>query len=277
MAVKKSVPKNSENKSSKNNSGTKSTKLSEGGRKFLFAAAIFLIIALCALIAWLVYVIPQKLMNDNPRFALKQVNVVSPGYWSGKGDEVLTKLELKKGMSIFQINVGAVREKALQNIDNIKDAEVSLVLPDMIVFNLTERIPRAELGNGQFVIDEDGKMFKRSESMAADRKGSLPKLIMKSNGNKNLQLEAVKLIMTANSECPDIVIKSIVIDSSYEFKVVLTHRNGQDLQVVFPIGGESYSTLFNKLQNAILHTALKGENPVGFDLRSKNYAIPKYK
>lgn len=272
MAVKKSSSKTSANKSGKSQaSDTKSSNGVSGFKKFLFTVSIFLLVILCAFITWLICMIPQKLMNENPRFYLRKIDVSNSGYWSAaRGKELLSEVGLSEGMNLFQINIKEIRERTLK-IPNIKDADVSLVLPDKIVFNLIERVPRAEMDavNGVVVVDEEGAMFKRDESMVADRKSALPKLIMTPKGNKELQQEAVKLIITANQECPDIHIKSIIIGRDC-FDVYLTHGGERNLHVIFPV--ENYSASFNYLQNAILHTALKGENPAGFDLRYKNSA-----
>lgn len=276
MAVKKTSKEKSSGKETKNAGSKAETGSNHSVRKFFITLLILLIIAFCVLIVWLLCIIPGKLMYENPRFKLKHVDVRSTGYWHGKGDVLVSRLgsEVVSGMNIFRLNVGNIRKKLLE-VPNVEDAEVQVVLPDMLVCNIRERIPRAEFGRGA-VIDEHGVIFRRSESSAANR--TLPRLII-NNPDKKLQKEAISLIMTATRECQNIIIDSIKIDSPYHFEVNLQtmYRGDQRWRVLFPIGSESYSILFNKLQNAILHTYLKRDNPIGFDLRFKTYATPIYK
>jgi cell division septal protein FtsQ len=276
MAVKKtskeSVPAKGAKKAvEKSDAGSNSSI-----RKFFITLLLVLLVVFCVLVIWIICIIPGKLMYENPRFKLKNIEVKSHGFWHGKGDILISRLgkEALPEMNIFRLNVGNIRKKLLE-VPNVEDAEVQIVLPDMLVCNIRERIPRAEFGGGA-VIDEHGVIFKRSESSAANR--TLPRLIVK-NPDKKLQKEAISLIMTATRECRNIIIQSIKIDSYYHFEVNLQtmHRGDQNWKVLFPIGSESYSILFNKLQNAILHSYLKRDNPIGFDLRFKTYATPIYK
>lgn len=274
MAIRKTA------ESAKNNKpAAKKTNETEKGRGkgFFLPLIIILLIVFCALIIYLVCMIPNKLMYKNPRFKLQKVEVTSPGFWHGKGDMLLSKLgnDVKIGTNIFLLNVGDIRKKLLDKVSNIEDAEVQIVLPDMLVFDIRERIPRAEFG-GNIVVDEYGKLFKRSESSAANR--TLPRLIKK-NPDPKLQREAIRLIMTATRECQNIVIESVKIENPryFEVRLLTMNYNNRSWKVIFPIESESYSILFNKLQSAILHTYLKRDNPIGFDLRFKNYATPIYK
>lgn len=275
MAIKKGSSKKTTPKDNKNPAAK--TEGQEGGafRKILFTLVILLAIVFCSLVVWLVCMIPGQLMYENPRFKLRRIEVKSSGYWHGKGDKLLSRLapEVVLDTNIFCLNAGEIRKKLLA-VPSIEEAEVQFVLPDMVVFNIRERIPRAEVGGGA-VIDENGKIFKRSESSAANR--TLPRLII-SNPDKNLQKEAIQLITTATRECKHIVIESVKIESAFclEVQLITLLHGNQRWKVLFPVGTESYSTLFDKLQSAILHTYLKRDNPVGFDLRFKTYAAPLY-
>ncbi len=274
MAVKTITEKN---QNSKNTSGKAKSAAKGIWGRFCFPVMIVLSLAFCVFAIWLICLIPCKLLYENPRFNLQRIEVKSPGFWHGKGDLLIARLgddSVRTGINVFNLDAGDVRKKLLK-VHNIEDAEVQIVLPDMIVFNIRERIPRAELGRN-IVVDEYGKLFKRSESSASNR--TLPRLIKK-NPDKKLQIEAINLIMTATRECQNIVIESIKIDNPHYFEVILLtmlHDNRR-WKVLFPIGSESYGSLFNKLQNAILHTYLNRDTPIGFDLRFKTYATPLYK
>ena len=263
--------------SGKNTRSTTGKPVNGAWRGIPFVKFVVIPVVFCIFVIGMICIIPGKLMYKNQRFALRHIEVNSPGFWNNKGEMLISRLgdnSVTSGTNIFRLDVGNIRKKLLK-ISNIEDAEVRIVLPDMIVFNIRERIPRAEIDGG-FVVDEYGKLFKRSESSAADR--TLPRLIKK-NPDPKLQKEAIDLIMTATRECQNIVIESIKIDNPHYFEVRLLTmiHNNRSWKILFPIGSESYSILFNKLQSAILHTYLNRENPVGFDLRFKNYASPLYK
>lgn len=244
--------------------------VSEKKRKLLWCFLTALLCTVLFLLIWGAILIPGKLTSDNPRFNLRSHDVQGIGYWQKNSSELLRRVNITPGVNVFTLNVGEIR-KHLLGISNIESAEVQIVLPDMLIFRINERVPRA-IVNKNFVIDENGKIFKRSESAAADR--TLP--VISGKRDKTLYKEAVALIMTANRECRDIVIDKIDIKDEFSMTVWLTYRGDRQWKVIFPVAKESYSILFNKLQNAILHCALKRDNPVGFNLRYREYAIPIY-
>lgn len=274
MALKDSSKvKNGEKQAQGKSGGMSATDVSGRHRKALLILAFLVLLIVLSAAVWLLLLIPGQLTVGNPRFNLKNVYVPGVGYWHNRGDELLSRLKIKKGTNLFDLNAGEIRKKLLE-LPNVENAEVQLVLPDMIVFNINERVPRAAIDRIA-VIDEHGVIFKRSESLAADHR-KLPQIVMRSGGRKSLQQEAVALIMTANRECKDIEIDRIILDNPSFMTVELTYRNDRQWVVKFPFTPDEFGSLFNKLQNAILHCALNRENPIGFDLRFKEYAIPLY-
>ncbi|MBE6389549.1 MAG: FtsQ-type POTRA domain-containing protein [Lentisphaerae bacterium] len=264
MAVKKTTAKNSD-------AGE-----AVGGRvifrRLLFGISIFSCIALLGAGVWLICRLPDVLMYQNQRFEFKHPVIQSAGYWGrpGKQQELLDRIGLNGKINIFGIDVGDVRKKVL-NIDNIRDAEVQIVLPDTLIFRLEERIPLAYVG-GDMVIDEDGERFGRTESVALDRE--LPFIVGYREDRSDKISEALKLIVTANRNCQALKIKKILV-SNYDYLDVFLVYRGRDLRVKFPLN-KDYADLFNKLQSAVLHSYLNRENPSGFDLRYRDYAIPEY-
>lgn len=241
-------------------------------RRILFGLLILAAAAVAAGIIWMICQLPDVLMFKNERFKFKHAEIQSTGYWKkqGKEQELLERIGLNKDINLFEVNVGDIRKKVLA-IGNIRDAEVQIMLPDMIIFRLAERIPLANVG-GDEVIDEYGRKFKRSESAASDR--VLPIILGCRDDRADKVKEALKLIATANRNCQAVTIKRVLV-SQYEYlDVFLTYR-GRDLRVKFPLN-KDYGDLFNKLQSAVLHTYLNRENPVGFDLRFRDYTIPEY-
>lgn len=274
MAVKKSTVKSS--------SGRRKGNVASGGamsflRKTLLVFSVLLVAVLSAGGVWLLCMIPGKLLYKNPRFKLLRVETRGSGYWQGKGIELLAHGDIQLGKNIFTINPGKVKNSILARIGSIAEIDVQLVLPDTIVFKTIERIPRALLTDGigepLLVIDENGFIFPRHESTASNQR--LPVIKAFDLKNRELLKEAVSLIVIANREYGDITIKEIVADNSMHMLIRLTYRNGKELKVYFPVAVEDYSVLFNRLQNAILNSAVTRDNPVGYDLSQSRVQIIK--
>ena len=278
MAVKKTAGSSGGKAVKKSSSDRSSAEQVSGIRIFLLWMLLFVFLIVIGGIIWLFWLIPGKLMHENPRFIVRRFEVESSGYWAGRGDELVAKINAlnekelicKNQTNIFSVDVASVR-KTISNIRSIQNAEVHLVLPDMIVFKLNERIPRAVFAANGYVVDENAEMFPLKESLAADTERRLPEI----RGSKAMLREAIDLIMTANRDCEDIVIYSIDTAKYRDrLEVILTYRNDRPWVVWFPVDGRNYNILLNRLKNLIIQTSIEGKRYTGFDLRPSDYAVP---
>jgi len=125
-----------------------------GARLTLKVLGVFLGIAAFFALVWLTH---RALFQGNPNLTLKTVVVRSAGWWRGRTDAVSRIARLKPGdQNIFSVDLAKVREAVLAE-PSVKDVKVSRILPDILVVDIVERVPRAFLyvkGNAQ-VLDDD--------------------------------------------------------------------------------------------------------------------------
>jgi cell division septal protein FtsQ len=173
---------------------------------------------------------------------------VKNGYWRGRNLELMQKLNIPLAANVFTLDIGKIREKCLE-LGNVEEASVQLVLPDMLVFEFKERVPRAVI-DGDMFIDEKGVKFKKEESTEATY--VLPEIVGDSS-NQFVVSKAVELILVATRECRDITVKRVDISNPNELRVILVSDllgRERDLEVLFPVN-RNFSELFNELQNVI--------------------------
>lgn len=250
------IRKNNSESSSKNGairggaakkSGGRASAGSSVLRKIFLTCSLLLLAALAGGVVFLLCLIPRELVFRNPRFKLYRIEVKN-GYWRGRNLELIQRLGIPLAANLFTLDVGKIRNKCLE-LGNVEDASVQVVLPDMLVFEFKERVPRAVI-DGDMFIDEKCVKFKRQESAQATY--VLPEIVGNSS-NKNAVQKAVELIMTATRECRDITIRQVNIVKPNELQVILCsdlYGRSKDLTVIFPTD-RNFSELFNELQNVI--------------------------
>lgn len=226
----------------------------------LSAAAVALILLILAIIF-----LPRVMYTRNPRLVFKNLEIDSTGYWQKQPKLLLERIGLEYGTNMFAINPADIREKLESEIPSIESAEVRFVLPDTLKIKINERIPRASLysANSPLVVDRNGKVMKRAESSAIIQK--LP-VIKHFRSENQVQLQAaLKLIMSALSNYPEIAIQEISLSVKNELRVSLYYRERKRCVVLLPSStDEDYDFLLSKLQTVIL---TYGSNWQIFDLR----------
>ena len=245
---------------------------SEKSRKVLiFCLLLALTLAFAVGVIWFCVRIPGALKNRNPRFTLRRVEVKSSGYWQGKDQELCSILHLNPGGdNLFAVDPAELRKRVLERMPNVDGCEIGLVLPDTLVVNLTERIPRAVLSsaNGTVVVDAEGKFFKRKLSSAADRPLPVLHKFSRKRGMSEQCLPALKLLMTTIRDYPDIKIESIAVGDPDSLEVKMVYRDYIPCVALFAVR-EDYHEQINALQSAIL----SGEVRPKYDLRFKNQVV----
>ena len=277
MAIKKNTARTAVKKGGAGKTPVSSA--GNGGRRLVVAFFLLLAVILLGGIIFLVCFIPGQMMCNNDRFKLKQVEIIGSGYWNNsKKLDLIGKLGFNIGENIFKLNAGKIRQKARNTINNIEDAEVSFILPDMVVFRIKERIPVAQVelsdreSNDSWVADDKGKLFKKSESSANKR--NLP-LITGDTGNQKMLTAALKLISTANREYKDIRIAEVIIEKSHLNALIIYGTDMTRYEILLPEDGD-FKDLLHKLQNIIVQSYLRNMNinkPI--DLRFRNQATMK--
>lgn len=189
-----------------------SFKLSRRGKIILGACILVVGIAVAVFLVWFSY---RELFTDNPRFTLRRVKVNSIGWWNGKDAYVAAIADLKKGATgLFQLNLPEIRSRLLRE-PSVEDVIVARRLPDTLEFSITERIPRALLGNlkSPFVLDSSAVVMHRDKCVKID--GNLPVIQyfrdpIPAFGTRFERLKpSVDLIMLTVTDFPDIRIGSI--------------------------------------------------------------------
>ena len=122
---------------------------------------------------------------NNNHFLLHSVIVKSEGWWNDKFEELLSLLnnkpgenpiepllKVKKGeTNIFTLDLRLIRERIKSKAPSIESIEVRRVLPDTLVFDVVERIPRAFLfdENSGKVVDGDGYVMPKNLCVNLDK------------------------------------------------------------------------------------------------------------
>ena len=224
-----------------------------------------------ALVAGLV-VLRRVLFTSNPRFLLREVSVQSEGYWRDRSPALASRLGIHLGDNLFSIDPGELRRR-LAAIPNVEHCEVTRILPDTLHLRIVERIPRAILSNpgGRFVVDEEGIVIPRRESMA-DKLPQLPVIfgfrsqIIEPGQKLDELAPALEVIMQAALNFPDIRI--MVVDMRNPGKTVISmrFRDQKVCRVLIPAKDRDVNILLTALQSAILKAERSGNTRGIFDL-----------
>ncbi len=268
---KKTVKDDRSGKGDGNSDGKKHSWL----HKLVLWVCIVLFVCLIAGIVFLLCQIPNGLMLKNPRMALYQIEVRSSNnYWHENKSRLWQICNLKTGQSLFSVDVGDVRRRLLA-LSSIEDASVQLSLPDMLIVDLSERVPVAVIGEDTFV-DKNGICFKKEESSYSKQKKLFPVISgnVESGGNlsNNREVCAVLQLLAVADNHSNIKIHEVKIENRDLLIVKLTDQSSnRDFIFKFPTG-KDFSSLFNRVNNILFDVSNRGENSSEFDLRYDNAA-----
>lgn len=260
MAIKKTANKNHPNAKASGGSAKSSGGKVSAGRLVLFCMFVLLVLAVLSGVIYLLCQIPGKLLYSNRRFMLRRVEIQNSGYWRERNDEFMRRCGIATGTNLFSIDVKKLRQRTA-SIANVKNAEISVVLPDKLIFKLEERTPLARVERDRLV-DSDGMMFKVSES--AVEVGNLP-LIIGNTADHAMLKKALQLIDTVNRNFHWLKLNTINIKESH-LEVFLTHQQVRTLRVLFPADGDC-KDLLRKLETTIVKCQSQGREFSGVDLR----------
>lgn len=174
--------------------------------------------ALAAGIAFGVLAIVPQWFAENPRMVVRRIELTSPpdpesgnfppynGYWSSHKVPLMTRLEIREPMSLWQIDPGELRRKLEDpgTFSSIRSARVYRIPPDILRIALAERYALATVrGSNNLAVDENAMLFDLRESRWANFSGRRPRISLNAPGNRpgvrdSRLIPAVALIMEVN-------------------------------------------------------------------------------
>ena len=215
----------------------------------------------------------RQWFTDNRHLVLQRLDVISSGYWNGRGDELAERLDLKPGTEMFRINLAEMR-RALENIPCIIKAEIRRELPGTLRIKLTERVPRAYLGgdNSPFVVDENGVVMLRDESNVGKRRLPFIKIIGMTKNPAPGQIvkeaaPALAVIMLTKRDFPSCDVYAVLMRGDDTMRCLLKYKRFKSFQwVTVPTTAPDMARRFDMLENAIIEYLRRGDRPHEFDL-----------
>ena len=275
MAIAKKQPAKTSSTSS-----AKSTKRSSVAwwKRVLFGMLILFTLILFTVVGYFLMKLPSRLI-DNPRFTLRNIEVRNVagtvGYWVKHQDKLAKEIGISADdkMKMFALETNELREKLLK-VASVEDGKVHFVLPDTIVLEVQERIPRASLPelNPFVVADRNGKKMDVRKTIVGSA-AKLPRIIGARGGDEKIRY-ALDLIMTVLNSYPDITIEQAFVNYKNYMIVLLKFRDQPRLyKVYFPTDGESFEYLLITLENAILEAGKNGDFRRTFDLRNRDQVV----
>ena len=116
-------------------------------------------------------VVGYRWLTGSPRFALASVEVRGAG--EAPRARVERAVEPALGENVFRVSLEAI-ERRLRGEPWVADVEVRRRLPDGLIIDVEQRRPAAlvDLG-GLYLVDEDGRAFKRADLAAGEADGLL--------------------------------------------------------------------------------------------------------
>lgn len=233
------------------------------------AAAVFAVVAVC-----------KALFTENPRFNLQKVLITGTGYWKNHPEKLAGKIKLEKGTNLFKLDLKTVRRKT-ETIPGIDSCSVMRILPDTLLFQVVERVPRAVLGssNSPWLVDSKAIVMPRTQVMSKIRR--LPtisgiSLAGAKNGKPfNAVKTAVDLIMTATRDFPDFTIIQISLKNPDKMFVYLKYRRYPMYRVMFPVKHRGLKFELQVLQSAIINALKNGDRRTYYDMSYEGKVVIK--
>ena len=232
-------------------------------RGIILIAVVFCCFGLLALGCWQ---FKKLLFEHNDHFLLRRVVIDSPGWWGKTEDSrnrLLSKLQLNvKEDNLFSYQLPKLRQ-LLCSIPSIESAQVERILPDTLKLTISERIPRAFLGNSQsiLVLDFSGMVMSKDECVEINPR--MPVIFGHPTegvtpGTRLPQLQPVlEVISEALMNFGDFRIVAIRISQTDAIQLKLFYKDSRLYNGLMPPGNANY--YLNMLQSAI-EEALRTNN-----------------
>jgi len=239
---------------------------------------VFALAAVGALFWW----VHHALFQGNPNLTLKKVVVRSVGWWRGRSDDVARIARLKPGdQNIFSIDLSKVRSDVLAK-PSVKSVRVSRILPDILVVDIVERVPRAFVyfqGNAE-VLDDDCVVMTTDECV--DVSPRLPVVTGFRAGKDDLlpgrvakaALPAVELLDDLADHYPDLEVRRVSL-SNPEYFALRAFYPGIRGEFDLYLDRAKLSSKLVKLGGVLSNTAKLRPNAKVVDMRCDSQAVVK--
>lgn len=105
--------------------------------------------------------IKRSLFSRNEHFTIKQVLIKGSVSWEAREVQILQYGKIKLGeTNLFSVDIRKLREKII-SLPSVENASVSRKLPDILIINIEERIPRVAFNfhGRRWYADEKGVVF----------------------------------------------------------------------------------------------------------------------
>lgn len=236
--------------------------------------ALLLLASAVAVCLWLHHV----MFRSNPRLVFRELHVSSSGYWNQRDEELIRTLGLKRNSNIFDLDLGKLRRQ-LRSVPSIADARVQRILPDTLMVEVSERMPRAIINypRSRWVIDEEAVVMERTRSMANSI--VLPTITGVAHtrlkgGDRLPELQpALDVINAVVRSYPDMEILMVSVSNSEQLDFYIRYRNGKTYRVLMPAKNRGVEYMLNALQSAIIQAYQKGEERTTINLSFDGLAV----
>ena len=273
---------------SKNNSPKTKEPMSPQKKLALKIALLFVIFGmiLCCLIFGAIYFY-KAICTENSNYTLRNIRVISNGYWNNKSRLIGLHLNLIPRKSadsrpnpenIFSIDIDKLRSKALE-LPGVKNCEVRRILPDSIEFNIVERFPRAVLSDSpNFLLDEDGVVLNKkycSLNAALPLVIGLKKRQLKENQKLEECFNAMQIIVLTLRSYSDIEISAVDVSKKDSLTFYVRYNKGRSYRAIMPNSLDGIDTRLKALRTALIRTHNSKENVNVFNLTFDGRVICK--
>lgn len=238
----------------------KSGKMSSKTRVILALCVIFAGIALIAAAFWFSL---RWLFYENPRLVIRELQLeCTSGYWAGKTEqersvkaqEFAKRIGIVLGeTNLFAVDLRRLRDTIRRDQPEIEHISIRRELPDLLVFQIQNRVPRADTGFGYF-LDDDGVAL-RPSYYTSDRRTGLP-VVYSENLRRELSLTSkgkttdpeigvalafIRMVVTSEDPCISrITIRKIIVIRNPDVRYLqceLTYRDDpKPYRVLLPAG-----------------------------------------
>lgn len=254
--------KKSDKKSAKKPKNTAPAKpMSEESKTLLKVILLFVIFGtiLCALIFGSMYIY-RAMCTENSNYLLRNIEVISNGFWDGRNKIVgnFLKLRLNKN-NIFKLELKDIHEKTLR-LPGVKSCDIRRILPDTIQINLIERVPRAKISrHNAYLVDEEGIILYKKYCMQTAQ--ILP-LITGLPANKKFTINskvpefynAMQIITITLRYYSDIEILAVDVRDKDFLKFYVRYNKGRMRQAIMPNSLNGIDIRLKALRTALIRS-----------------------
>ena len=224
-------------------------------------ALIFVVfgVILCGLIFGAIYLY-KAICTENSNYVLRNVEVVSNGFWNKRDKAVSKFLKLKlSGDNIFKLDLKLLKNKALL-LPGVKYCEVKRILPDTLQLDFVERVPRARIAyHNAYLVDEEGIILLKKYCMTAPQ--NLPVITGVSRKEKfsvNKQVSeftnAMQMLLMVLRYYSDIEVVAVDVSDRDFLKFYVRYAKGRMRQAIMPNSMEGADLRLKALRTALIRS-----------------------